>query len=463
MRAPRLLDLFSRIAEVGQSLVASDDAAESLGDRCEALLSGRGEATGLALAQDILERYAKLPPADKHAFFAEAARRFGVDEDALREALAAWREHDDDDGDGDGDDHGDPRLIHRASEPRSRELIRRLNRAPGATRALVAMRADLLQAAKHDAALKQLDNDFRDLLASWFNRGFLELRRIDWSSSAEVLEKIIAYEAVHAIAGWDDLRQRVAAPDRRLYAFFHPAMPDEPLIFVEVALTDSIPGAIAPILAQQRKMLAPSAATTAVFYSISNCQAGLRGVSFGSFLIKQVVEELQSELKALKHMVTLSPAPGLRRWALEECARGDDGMLSATQRAVLRALEVGDGDGSGDGGNDHDKSDANANKTPSAASPEKVLPEVAARYLCKAKSPRGRPLDRVARFHLGNGARIEQINAAGDDSTRGRESAWGVMVNYRYDLAAIERNHEAFANEGKIVTSTGVKRLRKSG
>lgn len=427
MRTPRLLnDLFSRIAEVGHSLV-SPASEERLGDLCAALLSGRGEATGLALAGEIFERYAALDTAGKRAFFGEAAHRFGVDEAALAEALAAWR-------DADGAGERDRRMIHFAGEPRSQELIRRLNRVPGGTRALVAMRTDLLAAAEEDAGLKQLDTDFRHLLASWFNRGFLELRRIDWSSSAEILEKIIAYEAVHAIDGWDDLRLRVAAPDRRLYAFFHPALADEPLLFVEAALTNEVPGAISPILARERAMLDPSAATVAVFYSISNCQAGLRGVSFGSFLIKQVVEELQGEFKALKTFVTLSPVPGLRRWARAESGRGDASVLNETQRVALSAADVAADD---------------------------VLLEVTARYLLEAKATRGGPFDRVARFHLGNGARLEWINVGADRSPRGIGNSWGVMVNYLYDLGAIERNHEAFANHGEIICASGVRRLLK--
>ncbi len=434
MRTPRLLnDLFSRIAEVGNSLVSSV-SEESLGDLCAALLSGRGEATGLALAGEIFARYAKLNTADKRVFFVEAAQRFGVDENALEEALAAWRETD-----GAGKDEIDRRMIHFASEPRSQELIRRLNRVPGGTQALVAMRTDLLAAAEEDAGLKQLDMDFQHLLASWFNRGFLELRRIDWSSSAEILEKIIAYEAVHAIDGWDDLRLRVAAPDRRLYAFFHPALVDEPLIFVEVALTNEVPKAINPILAAERTRLDPNTATVAVFYSISNCQAGLRGVSFGNFLIKQVSEELQGEFKTLKTFVTLSPMPGLRRWASAECARGDASVLSKKQQDLLSAMNC-----------DDDNTDID----------DDVLLEVTAHYLLKAKT-NGAPFDRVARFHLGNGARLEWINIDADRSARGIGNSWGVMVNYLYDLAAIERNHESFANHGKIICSSGVKRLLK--
>ena len=439
MKTLRLFnDLFSRIAEVGHSLVSSG-AEKSLGDLCAALLSGRGEATGLAVAGEIFARYAKLNEAGKREFFSEAAHRFGVDKKALEDALADWRE-------AGGQNHSQShshgeheRMIHLASEPRSRELIRRLNRVPGGTRALVAMRTDLLAAAQEDGDLKQLDTDFRHLLASWFNRGFLELRRIDWSSSAEILEKIIAYEAVHAIDGWDDLRLRVAAPDRRLYAFFHPALDDDPLIFVEVALTNERPCAINPILSKGRDTLDPNAATVAAFYSISNCQAGLRGVSFGSFLIKQVVEELQGEFKALKNFVTLSPVLGLRRWASEECERGEASVLNEAQRASLAAMDS-----------------AAADSTHAAD----VLLEVTARYLCEAKSTRG-PYDPVARFHLGNGAQLEWINVDADRSVRGMENSWGVMVNYLYDLGAIERNHEAFANHGKIIYSSEVKRVLK--
>lgn len=441
MKGP-LLDLFSRIAEAGHALVSAGTGRKSLGDSCAALLSGRGEATGLALARDILERYAALDEAGKRAFFARAARSFGVDEAALGRAISAWQAA------GGGSLH-DLRAVHSVSEPRSRELIRRLNRAPGGTRALVAMRADLLRAAganAGDAALRALDLDFRHLLASWFNRGFLELRRIDWSSPAAVLEKIIAYEAVHAIDGWDDLRQRVAAPDRRLYAFFHPALADDPLIFVEVALTDAIPAAIDSILAGDREALSPGLASVAAFYSISNCQAGLQGISFGNFLIKQVVEELQGELKGLKTFATLSPLPGLRRWAVAECERGRAGLLTGPQRAALQALEAAGAAAAGDGA-------------------AEILPEVAARYLIRAKAPRHAsqlPLDPVARFHLGNGARLEWINAAADRSARGLENAWGVMVNYLYDLEAIERNHEAFANTGEVIASARVRRLLKA-
>ncbi|MEL6220123.1 MAG: malonyl-CoA decarboxylase family protein, partial [Pseudomonadota bacterium] len=288
--------------------------------------------------------------------------------------------------------------------------------------------------------LKQLDRDFHHLFSSWFNRGFLELRAIDWSTPAAILEKIIAYEAVHAIQDWDDLRRRVAAPDRQLYAFFHPALPDEPLIFVEVALTDAIPGAISPILARERAPLDPARATTAVFYSISNCQTGLRGISFGNFLIKQVVEELRRDAPSVRTFVTLSPVPGLRRWT--ESASGSE-ALGEAGRAALRRLDPVDGS-------------VDAAEAVAAAD---QLPEIAANYLVDAKRPDGLPLDPVARFHLGNGARLERIHAQADHSARGLTGAWGVMVNYLYDLDEIEKNHEAFAHDGRVIASPAVRRL----
>ncbi len=422
-------DLVARIAEAGRSLALGTQA--TAGDPlalCERLLSGKGEATGLAIAQQVFDAYGGLDPESRQGFFRQVSERFGVDDGALEKAVETWRQ----------EGSTAARALHFASEPRSQELIRRLNRAPGGTKALVDMRADLIDAVAEDATLQQLDTDFQHLLASWFNRGFLELRRIDWSTPAAILEKIIAYEAVHEIAGWDDLRRRVAAPDRRLYGFFHPALSDDPLIFVEVALTAALPDAIRPILAEDREPLEPGKATTAVFYSISNCQKGLRSISFGNFLIKQVVEELRREFDGLTTFVTLSPVPGLRRWAERE-AEDEEGLLGPEQRTRVALL----------------------NKDDPAVVDDELL-ELAAVYLLQARGRRGGALDPVARFHLGNGARLERINAAADLSERGRANAWGVMVNYLYDLKSIEKNHEAYANDGSIAASTAVQRLARS-
>ncbi|MEM6549432.1 MAG: malonyl-CoA decarboxylase, partial [Pseudomonadota bacterium] len=340
----------------------------------------------------------------------------------------------------------DARALHFLSEPRSQELIRRLNRAPGGTRDLVAMRNDLLRWQRDEPSLKGLDEDFRHLLASWFNRGFLQIERIDWDTPASTLEKIIRYEAVHLISGWEDLRHRVGAPDRRLYAFFHPAFPGEPLIFVEVALTDRIPEAIGPILVTERPQVDPAQAKTAVFYSISNCQSGLRGINFGNFLIKQVVEELSREFPGLTTFVTLSPVPGLRDWAAGEAAN-PDGLLTEQQREAVAMLSPADL-----------YMDVEA-----AAGAAETLGRIAARYLVEAKRLDSLPIDPVARFHLGNGARLERVNLSADLSARGLSNAWGVMVNYLYDLDDIERNHEAYAKTGEVAHAPPVRRLLRQG
>ena len=432
MRASSLLtDLLSRVAEVGRALTSTEIATASLDDQCAGLLTGRGEATELALARRILDRFGHLDDTGKREFFAEIVQRFGVDQQALDRAIANYAT--------DGSAQN-ARTIHFASEPRSQELIRRLNRAPAGTQDLVAMRDALLKAIRSDPSLRPLDADFQHLLSSWFNRGFLELRRIDWSTPAETLERIIGYEAVHAINGWDDLRGRVASPDRRLYGFFHPAMRADPVIFVEVALVTLIPEAIGPILDAKRHPLDPSVTTTAVFYSISNCQNGLRGISFGNFLIKQVVEELRLEFPALQTFVTLSPVPGLRRWIASELAEPQAGALTEAQIAAV--------------------SDSKAEGTLRATPPPvDILLELAARYLVLARTDAGQIIDPVARFHLGNGARLERINPDADTSVRGQDQSWGVMVNYLYDLKTIEQNHETFANKGDVMAAAVVHRL----
>src|SRR5271169_464785 len=325
-------DLLSTISERGRTLLrraapsdAKQDASE-LVELCEALLSGRGEASGTAMARELLDRYHDLDADGQRSFFEALARDFGPDQDKVAKAIEAWRAHP---GDGNGGQ------LHFASEPRRQELIRRLNRAPGGTSELVKIRADLLDQMKGHKDLAALDRDVVHLLSSWFNRGFLVLRKIDWSTPANILEQIIRYEAVHEIRDWNDLRRRIDPVDRRCYAFFHPALIDEPLIFVEVALTESIPGAIAPLLAADRQPVPVDRARTAVFYSISNTQRGLAGISFGSFLIKQVAEELQRELPKLDNFVTLSPVPGFMKWLKQ----ADDLPISDEGRALLKHLD----------------------------------------------------------------------------------------------------------------------------
>ena len=437
-------DLLGTIAERGRALLergrerrpAGEARAASVALRCERLLSGQGEASGVALAQEILAAYAALRTGERIAFFETLATAFGPDAARLEAALAAHQA---------APGGRSVAELHAASEPRRQELIRRFNLAPGATARLVAMRADLLGVLPRRRDLAEVDRDFTHLFTSWFNRGFLVLRRIDWSTPANVLEKIIRYEAVHEIRDWNDLRARVDSPDRRCYAFFHPALVDEPLIFVEVALTREAPSAIAPILDTARTPLAPESARTAVFYSISNCQTGLGGVSFGNFLIKQVVAEISREFPTLKEFVTLSPAPGFRAWVEAERADPASKVLTPDDRAALAAFT-----GSG---------------APDAAAREALRPVIealAAHYFLFARSSKGKPLDPVARFHLGNGARLERINPFGDLSPRGMAQAFGLMVNYRYLTEDIEKNHEAFFDRGTIVASPQVRRLARA-
>jgi malonyl-CoA decarboxylase len=432
-------DLLSTISERGRTLLRlkswPQDAAGRAGsliDLCRALLSGRGEASGVAIAAEVLARYRTLDETGRAALFAALAEQFGPDQEKLATALEAWRANPSDAG---------AAAIHYSSEPRRLELLRRLNRAPGGTAALVDMRADMLKEARKNRALGELDKDFQHLFASWFNRGFLVLRRIDWSTPASILERIIRYEAVHEIHDWNDLRRRIDPVDRRCYAFFHPALVDDPLIFVEVALADQIPGAIAPLLASERIPVSPERARTAVFYSISNCQKGLAGVSFGNFLIKQVVEELRRELPRVETFVTLSPVPGFRNWL----AKSEDAPVDADARAQIAAVDDGEWTG-----------DAEATERL-----RKIIEPLAAHYFLKARTPDGRVVDSVARFHLGNGARLERINWMGDLSRKGLKESAGLMVNYLYDLDDIEKNHEAFVNQNEVVASGAVKRLIK--
>jgi malonyl-CoA decarboxylase len=432
-------DLLSTISERGRTLLRRGAPAETRQDAsdlvelCEALLSSRGEASGTAMAREVLDRYQHLDKAGRITFFESLARDYGPDREKLSQAIEAWRAQPSDD---------DASDLHFASEPRRQELIRRLNRAPGGTSDLVAMRADLLGVTKDTKDLAALDRDIVHLLSSWFNRGFLVLRRIDWSSPANILEKIIRYEAVHEIRDWNDLRRRIDPADRRCYAFFHPALLDEPLIFVEVALTESIPGAIAPLLAEDRQPVAIDRARTAVFYSISNTQRGLGGISFGNFLIKQVVEELQRELPKLDTFVTLSPVPGFMPWLKKAPL---DLPVSDEGRALLNQLDEPDWAGNAE----------------LATQMRAVLEPIAAHYFLKARTPRGRLIDPVARFHLGNGARLERIDWLGDISPKGLRESAGIMVNYLYRLEDIEKNHEAFVNQDEVVASSAVKKLLK--
>jgi malonyl-CoA decarboxylase len=434
-------EMLQSIAERSRALIKRErrepahERSSGLIEQCEELLTGRGEASGVALAQDILARYAELTTGPRIAFFEALATTFGPDRTRIDQAIADWRQSPSDRTAAD---------LHAASEPRRLELFRRLNLAPGGTAALVHMREQLLDSMDHRRNdLAVIDSDFVHLFSSWFNRGFLVLRRINWSTSAAILEKIIRYEAVHEIQDWDDLRRRIDPPDRRCYAFFHPALVDEPLIFVEVALTREIPGAIAPILSDKREPVEPQRATTAVFYSITNCQRGLAGVTFGHFLIKQVVEEVSREVSRVGTFVTLSPAPNFASWLKRERADTASAALDDDDRGALAALD-----------------DDNWWRSPETAeNVREPLLRAAAWYYMRARNGRGLPVDSVARFHLGNGARLERLDWLADTSERALKQSYGLMVNYLYDLDYIERNHEAYAQQRAIVAASAVTRL----
>ncbi|MDP3546817.1 MAG: malonyl-CoA decarboxylase, partial [Phreatobacter sp.] len=407
-------DLLSTVSRRSRALIGWKPAEldpRTPADICvlaRTLLSRRGEASGTALARDILAAFRRLDTAGRLAVLRDFAEGFGADPARLDAAIAAYQAD---------SSPAAAAALHVAAEPRRQELIRRLNLAPHGTLALVRLRDDLLAQLPAHPDLKVLDDDLVHLLSSWFNRGFLVVKRIDWSTPANILEKIIRYEAVHEIRDWDDLRRRLEPEDRRCYAFFHPRLEDEPLIFVEVALTAEIPAAIGPLIAEGGTPLAADEARVAVFYSISNCQTGLAGISFGSLLIKQVVEELKRELPKLTTFVTLSPVPGFAKWLAKE-RRTETGFLLDDERVLLAAL---------------DEPDWRAD-TARAHKIDRVLARGAARYFLLAKSSGNRPLDPVARFHLGNGARLERINTGADLSESGLSQSHGVMVNYLYDL-----------------------------
>ncbi len=435
-------ELLQTISERGRALLdrgrdrrgAATARSESLVELCEDLLSGRGEASGVAVAREILGRYAELTIGPRIAFFEALAQRFGTDPARMEQAIAIWRETPSDKTAAD---------VHAASEPRRQELFRRLNLAPGGTAALVRMREQLMDALDHREDIAAVDDDFVHLFTSWFNRGFLVLRHIDWSTPAIVLEKIIRYEAVHEIHDWNDLRRRIDPSDRRCYAFFHPALVDEPLIFVEVALTRDIPSAIAPILATGRELVEDDKMRTATFYSISNCQRGLSGVSFGNFLIKQVVEEISRELPKLATFVTLSPVTNFAAWLKHERAQENSAALSDADRTMFAALDR----------------DGWWRDAETAAQLQDPLRRAAAWYFLRARTSRGLPVDAVARFHLGNGARLERINWLADTSDKAMAQGHGLMVNYLYELDDIEKNHEAYAEGRTVVASSAVQRL----
>ena len=412
------------------------EESKDLPSLCESLMTGRGEISCFVIAEAIFKQWEALDGENRRACLATLAERFAPDAQAILSQIEATKK-----------DPSPENLyrLYQVSEPRAQELIRRLNHASNGTRRLVQMREVLLDALADDKSLACLDRDFAHLFASWFNRGFLELKPIRWDTPASVLEKIIRYEAVHAINDWEELRRRIEPEDRRLFAFFHPQMQDEPLIFVEVALTTAIPSNIADVLRPDRPMVARDEATTAVFYSISNCQKGLRGISFGNFLIKQVVEELRREMPNLSTFVTLSPVPDFARWLTKLRADPTQSTLPAADLALL----------------DRTESDGWHEDKVLLRELNPLLRSLALFYFTQAKNRRNRPFDPVARFHLGNGASLQDIHPMADTSPKGLATSCGLMVNYLYKTSEIETNHENYAESGNVAVSGRLKTLLK--
>ena len=410
-----------------QRTLFSSNNAPSIDELLTDLMGNTGEVSAIVAARELLDMYAALDEEGKLGVFSQLEKNYNAEPASVKLAYDNFAET---------PDSANLNRLYRTAEPRRVELLRRLNQTPNATHDLVAMRTDLLGFLKEHPELEAVDENFVHLFRSWFSRGFLLLENINWSTSAAILERIIRYEAVHAIKDWEDLRSRIDPPNRRCFAFFHPALIDEPLIFVEVALGQEIPSSINSILEDKADpTVDPSKFTTATFYSISNCQPGLQNITFGNFLIKQVVQELQHEFPSIKQFVTLSPVPGFNRW-LKSIDDNESGALTTLKAEFTEAENSSD-----------EVSDSPA-----------ILRKLVFNYLVQAK--RGKyPADPVARFHLGNGAMLHNVHTDADRSGKGLQQAYGCMVNYLYDLRYIERNHELYVTEGNVDYSDKLKSM----
>ena len=427
MALKKFQDFLSALVSRQRSLFASSDKV-SIDELIDRLMGTLGEVSGIVTARQVLDSYNELSDGEKLEFFKSLEQNFNANQAGIRRAFEAYDKN---------PASSNLNILSKVTEPLRHELLRRLNQAPGATHDLVAMRTDLLGLLEAHPQLIAVDEDFVRLFTSWFGRGFLQLQTIDWSTSAAILERIIRYEAVHEIKDWNDLRSRIEPPNRRCFAYFHPALVDEPLIFVEVALVDQVPRSIASIL-ESDGIEGPleSKYKTAVFYSISNCQPGLKNISFGNFLIKQVVQELQSEFPSIKTFVTLSPIPGFSRW-LESDKELDAEIAPEIEELKTSILSISDAE---------EAIEASGS----------ILKKGVFNYLVGAKKGKY-PLDPVARFHLGNGASLYQIHPLADRSEKGRLQSLTVMVNYLYDLRNIESHHESYATDGVVHFSDKLK------
>jgi malonyl-CoA decarboxylase len=431
-----------------------DDVAR-LRQQMLSCLDGRGgEVTARARAAELGRTYLALNQGGRERFLRLLASEFDTDHDAVDRCCAALA-----DATATAERIAAERALRAALLPPRVTLLRQFNALPEGVKFLVDRRAELIAIANGDPVLRGLADDLRDVLANWFDIGFLELQRITWDAPASLLEKLMAYEAVHEIRGWTDLKNRLEA-DRRCFAFFHPRMPDEPLIFVEVALVSGIAGNIETLLDETAPMGNPQTADTAIFYSISNCQRGLVGISFGDFLIKRVVDALAAELPRLKTFATLSPLPAFRAWLAAEADRGP--LLLPNEAKAVEAVSAGmDLAGADDALLRLLDRPEWVDDLRIAGALREPLLRLAARYLLHARTPSGRALDPVAHFHLSNGARVEQLDWLGDRSPKGLQQSAGLMVNYLYRLGDIEANHEAYRDEGRVAASSTVRGLAR--
>ncbi len=428
-----------------------DGDIDRLRKQIAACLATRGgEVSARARAADLGRVYLELDEIGRERFLTIVAKELDIDRLRLDTAISGWREAGDDAAQAAAE-----KTLREVLQPPRLKLLTQFNGLPEGVKFLVDMRADLLDLRRKDPALAALNTDLRDLLVSWFDVGFLDLRRITWEAPAALLEKLIDYEAVHRIESWEDLKNRLDS-DRRCFAFFHPSMPHEPLIFVEVALVQGMAANVQDLLAQDAPTHDPEAADTAIFYSISNCQKGLAGVSFGNFLIKTVVGDLARDLTRLKTFATLSPIPGWRRW-LKSVVHQDDVLTAAEVKALRQASPTIDGLAGLDQVLDRDDWVGDQNLVETL---KPILMRLVAHYILNVK--RGRQaIDRVAHFHLSNGARVERLNWLGDTSAKGLAESAGMMINYLYKLSEIEGNHEVYSGLGRIAASPGFRRLIK--
>ena len=429
-----LKQIISSIADAGQKLFSikniKKNDLESIMSLCDDLISHKGAAFGITVARDITELYQTLSPENKLLFFKQINEKYKPSFKKVNEAIENYTKSQNDRTLSD---------LSKVSEGNRRELFRRMNMAPNGTAIIVALREDLLKILKLNKELSELDNDLRHLFRAWFNPGFLKLTKITWDTKAAVLEKIIKYERVHQIKDMNELKRRLGE-DRRFFSYFHPALEDEPIIFVQVALTKGLGKSV-------QELMKPSSNDkkkydTATFYSISNCQEGLSRVTLGNFLIKRVVYEIQEELPHIKNFGTLSPIPGFADWFsyLEESKiKNILGDLTNQNVSFLKSKDMKIGDNR-------------------IVENKEAIIKLVAHYIINEKNKKGLPINDVSRFHLGNGAIVEDIVVNANISETGFKRSYGVMVNYLYELKNIEKNHEDYMNNNKVIVSDKIKK-----